>query len=46
MDILNKSVFPEYFENFKEFENFIDEWLESEASEGRSFAVAFHGEKG
>ena len=25
--ILNKSAFPEYFEDFKEFEQFIDEWL-------------------
>lgn len=25
--ILNKDAFPEYFENFKEFNQFIDEWL-------------------
>jgi len=25
--ILNKSAFPEYFGNFKEFEQFVDEWL-------------------
>lgn len=25
--ILNKEAFPQYFENFKEFEQFIDEWL-------------------
>lgn len=25
--ILNREEFPEYFENFKEFEQFIDEWL-------------------
>jgi putative transposase len=25
--ILNKEVFPQYFENFKEFEQFIDEWI-------------------
>jgi len=26
--ILNKSAFPEYFDDFKDFEKFIDEWLE------------------
>jgi len=26
--ILNRSVFPEYFGDFKEFEQFIDEWLD------------------
>jgi len=25
--IINKSVFPDYFENFKDFDNFINEWL-------------------
>jgi REP element-mobilizing transposase RayT len=25
--ILNKNAFPEYFENFKEFEQYIDAWL-------------------
>jgi len=25
--ILNKEAFPEYFENFKEFEDFLNEWL-------------------
>lgn len=25
--IINKDVFPKYFENFKEFNSFIDEWL-------------------
>lgn len=27
MNILNKSEFPDYFDGFKDFENFIDEWL-------------------
>lgn len=26
-NILTKKSFPDYFENFKEFENFVDEWL-------------------
>jgi len=29
--ILNKDVFPEYFENFSEFKDFIDEWLTAPA---------------
>lgn len=28
--ILNQGAFPEYFENFKEFEKFIDEWMSFE----------------
>lgn len=37
MNILNKSAFPDYFEGFKEFENFINEWLNfNEAKVGPS----------
>lgn len=31
--ILNKSAFPEYFETVKEFEQFIDEWLQYKVEE-------------
>ena len=37
MNILNKSAFPDYFSGFKDFENFIDEWLSfNKAKDGPS----------
>ena len=37
--ILNKDVFPEYFENFSEFRDFIDEWLTAPAEHHSPRAV-------
>lgn len=35
MNILNKFEFPDYFDGFKDFENFIDEWLNYDAAKVR-----------